>query len=43
VNIPVPENVQPDGTIQEAHTSAVEIVQLWKVVPSHGYKLFLVR
>jgi hypothetical protein len=33
VNIPVPQNVQPDGTIQEAHTTAVEIVQFLQAVP----------
>jgi hypothetical protein len=27
VQIPVPENVQPDGTVQEAHTTVVEVVQ----------------
>jgi hypothetical protein len=32
VQIPVPENVQPDGTVQEAHTTTVEVVQLWEGV-----------
>ena len=43
VNIPIPEHVDPDGTIKEASTQAVEIVQVWKAVPSHGGRLFLGR
>ncbi len=43
VNIPVPAHVDPDGTQIEASTRAVEIVQLWSIVPSHGRKLFIVK
>ena len=43
VNIPVPEHVEPDGTLKEASTNAVEIVQFWTVTKSHGRNLFLTR
>jgi hypothetical protein len=40
VNVPIPAHTDPDGTEIEASTRAVEIVQLWSVVPSHGRWLF---
>lgn len=43
VNVPVPEHVDPDGTIKEASNSVVEVVQLWAITRSHGRKLLLVR
>ncbi len=43
VNVPVPEHVEPDGTLKEASNSVVEVVQLWAVTQSHGRKLFLVK
>jgi len=44
VSIPVPEHVDPDGTIKEANNQIVEVVQIWKAVPGHqGGTLFLCK
>jgi hypothetical protein len=43
VVLPVPEHVDPDGTVKEASNQVVEVVQLWAVTRSHGHKLFLVN
>jgi hypothetical protein len=43
VNIPVPEHVDPDGTVKEATNQVVEVVQFWAVTKSHGRKLFVVK
>jgi hypothetical protein len=44
VSIPVPEHVEPDGTIKEANNQIVEVVQIWKAVPGrHGGTLFLCK
>jgi hypothetical protein len=43
VNIPYPPFQDADGTMREGGVRAVEIVQIWKAVPSHGRKLFLVK
>jgi hypothetical protein len=43
VNIPVPEHVEPDGTVKEASLHAVEIVQFWTVVKQNGTKLHIAR
>jgi hypothetical protein len=43
VVLPVPEHIDPDGTIREATNQAVEVVQFLAVTRSHGRKLFLVN
>jgi hypothetical protein len=44
VSIPVPEHVDPDGTIKEANNQVVEVVQIWKAVPRRqGGTLFLCK
>jgi hypothetical protein len=43
VNIPYPPFQDADGTMREGGVRAVEIVQIWKAVPSHGGMLFLVK
>ena len=44
VSIPVPEHVDPDGTIKEANNQVVEVVQIWKAVPTRqGGTLFLCK
>lgn len=43
VNLPSPPFQDADGTLREGAVHAVEIVQLWKVVPSHGGILHLVK
>jgi hypothetical protein len=43
VVLPVPEHVEPDGTIKEANNQVVEVVQLWAVTRSHGKNLFIVK
>ena len=42
VNIPVPEHVEPDGTVKEASTQAVEIVQWVLETHKHGRRIFTV-
>lgn len=29
INVPIPEHTDPDGTVKEANTQAMEIVQFW--------------
>jgi len=43
VVLPVPEHVEPDGTIKEASNQVVEVVQFLAVTRSHGRKLFVVN
>jgi hypothetical protein len=43
VVLPVPEHVEPDGTIKEASNQVVEVVQFFAVTRSHGRKLFIVN
>src|SRR5580704_15221810 len=43
VVLPVPEHVEPDGTVKEANNQIVEVVQFWAVTQSHGRRLFLVQ
>jgi hypothetical protein len=43
VVLPVPEHVEPDGTVKEANNQVVEVVQFWAVTQSHGRRLFLVQ
>jgi hypothetical protein len=44
VSIPVPEHIDPDGTVKEANNQIVEVVQIWKAVPGHqGGTLFLCK
>ena len=43
VVIPVPEHVEPDGTIKEASNQVVEVVQFLALTRSHGRKLFIVN
>jgi len=43
VNIPYPPFQDADGVVREGGVRAVEIVQIWKAVPSHGGRLFLCR
>lgn len=43
VVLPVPEHVEPDGTIKEANNQVVEVVQLLAVTLSHGRNLFIVK
>jgi hypothetical protein len=44
VVLPVPEHVEPDGTIKEASNQVVEVVQFYSVVRRpHGRVLFVVR
>jgi hypothetical protein len=39
VNIPVPEHIEPDGTIKEPSTQAVEVVQWTSVVTKDGKRI----
>src|SRR5215469_6424503 len=41
VVLPVPEHVDPDGTIKEASSQVVEVVQLWAITRSHGRRLLI--
>jgi hypothetical protein len=41
VVLPVPQHVDPDGTIKEASSQVVEVVQLWAITRSHGRRLFI--
>ena len=41
VVLPVPEHVEPDGTIKEASNQVVEVVQFWAITQSHGRRLFV--
>jgi hypothetical protein len=43
VVLPVPEHVEPDGTVKEANNQVVEVVQFWAITQSHGRRLFLVQ
>ncbi len=43
VNLPSPAYQDADGTLHEASVHAVEIVQLYSIVLSHGHKLFIVK
>jgi len=43
VVLPVPEHVEPDGTIKEASNQVVEVVQFLALTRSHGRKLFIVN
>jgi hypothetical protein len=43
VVLPVPEHVEPDGTIKEASNQVVEVVQFLAVTRSHGRELFIVH
>jgi hypothetical protein len=43
VNVPYPPYQDADGTLHEGGIRAVEIVQLWRAVPSHGGTLFICR
>jgi hypothetical protein len=43
VNLPYPSFQDSDGTVREGGVRAVEIVQIWKAVPSHGRTLNLCR
>jgi len=41
VNIRVPEQVDPDGTVKEAHNQVIEVVQWLSVVTKHGHRIKL--
>jgi len=43
VVIPVPEHVDPDGTVKEASNQVVEVVHLVEMRPSHGRNLIIVK
>jgi hypothetical protein len=43
VVLPVPEHVEPDGTVKEANNQVVEVVQFWAITQSYGKRLFLVQ
>jgi hypothetical protein len=43
VVLPVPEHVEPGGTVKEANNQVVEVVQFWAITQSHGRRLFLVQ
>ena len=44
VNLPSPPYQDADGTWHEGSLHAVEVVQIWKAIPTiHGGKLFLCR
>jgi hypothetical protein len=43
VVLPVPEHIEPDGTVKEANNQVVEVVQFWAITQSHGRRLFLVQ
>jgi hypothetical protein len=43
VVLPVPEHVDPDGTIKEASNQVVEVVQFVEMHRSHGRNLFIVK
>jgi hypothetical protein len=43
VVIPVPEHVDPDGTVKEASNQVVEVVQFVEMGRSHGRSLLIVK
>jgi hypothetical protein len=43
VTIPVPAHTDPDGTLIEASSQVVEVVQFWAMSRSHGRTLLIVK
>ena len=43
VMLPVPQHVDPDGTVKEASNQAVEVVQFIEMRRSHGRHLLIVK